>query len=50
MDFVHFFSFLFSPCYLPFFSPPSHIVDKVMARVYLEASVVTVDERLLLHY
>lgn len=35
--------FLFSP-------PPSHIVEEVMARVYLEASVVTVDERLLLHY
>lgn len=30
--------------------PPSHIVEEVMARVYLEAAVVTVDERLLLHY
>lgn len=47
-----FFSFLFSSAILLSSPPPphTHIVEEVMARVYLEAAVVTVDERLLLHY
>lgn len=50
LTFVHFFPSYFhrlSSFPLP---PPTHIVEEVMARVYLEAAVVTVDERLLLHY
>lgn len=50
LTFVHFFLPIFTG-YPPFLSPPNtHIVEEVMARVYLEAAVVTVDERLLLHY
>lgn len=50
LTFVHFFSSCFHRAiFLSSPRPPSHI-EEVMARVYLEASVVTVDERLLLHY
>lgn len=42
--------FLSSLCCLSSFSPPSHPVEEMMARVDLEASVVIVDERLLLIY